>query len=518
MRSVVGKFLLGCVAVLICAVPALGAISWDNGGTNVGGNWWFDPANWSQTANSLLPPGQLNTTTMVVDPIDALVSTGVTIDYDPDHDPFYNNAANLQYPAGAVTGPQAGAPTAFGATSIYRLYLTRRDATGFNTTTNTLNIKSGSLWVLNLMPSSAASFIVGRSGNGTGKIVQTSGFVSMAENLDVGSSEAVNGDIPATGGTGIYDYRGGTVEAGINTTATGRGIRLSAGVVGAPSGAGTFINRSQGNTGHIRVQDFVFASVQSGVGVAVATAEFHYTSATGNVRPIQVNRNLSINNSIKQSSRLNIVLDQVPALDDLGVPKSIGLFDVDSDGNGVGQLNSIGDGDSARRYFYSKLGNIPYTEGSTVSSVIGLTRYNWTIHYNGNISWSDIDNSVVSSIDWVSGGLTRDVVLIGLSTSSAILHNDLNFDGMVDSFDIPDLLKALTDLNAYKTQHSIPDNATLNQIADVNNDGFVNNGDIQSLLGLFEGTGSIAAVPEPASCVLVVLGCCGLAMLRRRRR
>jgi hypothetical protein len=289
----------------------------------------------------------------------------------------------------------------------------------------------------------------------------------------------------------------------------------------APSGAGTFIDRNEGTTGHIRVQDFVFAVANQSTTLAVGTAEFHYVPSGGGVRPIQVNRNLSINNSATQSSRLGLVLDSAPTLDGLGAPPSIGLFDVDSDANAAGQINNTTGGDSARRFFYSPLGNISYPEGSTVSSVLGLTRYNWTIHYNGNISWTDIDNSVVSSVDWIADGGSRpathrDVVLIGLSTGSAIMHNDLNFDGVVDAFDIPEMLKALTDLNAYKAQHSIPDNATLNQIADINNDGAVNNSDIQPLLDLFAGTGSIAAVPEPAGGMLVLLGCTGLALMRRR--
>jgi hypothetical protein len=517
---------------------AYGAISWNGNGANAGGKWWFDPANWSQAANGLIPPSQsqtINGTPYVVT-IDSLIGNGSTVDFDPDHDPFFSAAAGRSYGPGALTGPQTGAPTAFGPQAQWRLYLTRRDTTtGVNTTTNTLNIKSGSLWFINgdaalnannpPYPNlGTASFIVGRSGGGTGKVVQTGGFFSMAENLDVGASEAATSSgtiIPASSGTGFYEYRGGTVEAGINTAATGRGIRLSAGVALAPSGAGTFIDRNEATTGHIRVQDFVFAVANQSTTLAVGTAEFHYVPSGGGVRPIQVNRNLSINNSATQSSRLGLVLDSAPTLDGLGAPPSIGLFDVDSDANAAGQINNTTGGDQARRFFYSPLGNISYPEGSTVSSVLGLTRYNWTIHYNGNISWSDIDNSVVSSVDWIADAGSRpathrDVVLIGSSTSSAIMHNDLNFDGVVDAFDVPEMLKALNDLNAYKAQHSILDNATLNQIADVNGDGFVNNSDIQPLLDLF-GPGSIAPVPEPASCVLVLLGCTGLAMMRRRR-
>jgi hypothetical protein len=532
-------YLLVLVGMTAICSTASGAITWNGNGTNVGGKWWFDPANWSQAANSLIPPSQSQTIdgTAYVVTIDSQIGNGSTVDFDPDHDPFFSAAAARSYGPGAITGPQTGAPTAFGPQAQWRLYLTRRDGTtGVNTSTNVLNIKSGSLWFINgdaaLLANNppypnlgTASFIVGRSGGGTGKVVQTGGFFSMAENLDLGASEAATTTgtiLPASSGTGFYEYRGGTVEAGLNTAATGRGIRLSAGVALAPSGAGTFIDRNEGTTGHIRVQDFVFAVSQQSTIQAVGTAEFHYVPSGGGVRPIQVNRNLSINNSATQSSRLGLVLDSAPAVDELGAPPSIGLFDVDSDANAAGQINNTTGGDSARRFFYSPLGNISYPDGSTVSSVFGLTRYNWTIHYNGNINWTDIDNSVVSNVEWISDTASRpsthrDVVLIGSSTGSAIMHNDLNFDGMVDAFDVPEMLKALTDLNAYKAQHSIPDNATLNQIADINNDGAVNNFDIQSLLDLFTGTGSIASVPEPASCVLVMLGCCGLAVLRRRR-
>ena len=67
------------------------------------------------------------------------------------------------------------------------------------------------------------------------------------------------------------------------------------------------------------------------------------------------------------------------------------------------------------------------------------------------------------------------------------------------------MLIALTDLNAYKSAHGESD-ADLLAIGDINGDGKITNADLQALLTLLKsGGGSLAAVPEPASVVLMVL-------------
>ncbi len=81
------------------------------------------------------------------------------------------------------------------------------------------------------------------------------------------------------------------------------------------------------------------------------------------------------------------------------------------------------------------------------------------------------------------------------------------------------MLTALTDLNAYRALHPTLSDANVISIADINGDGKWNNADIQSLLGYLQaGHGSAAAVPEPATWLIVVSGLIpGILMLQRRR-
>jgi hypothetical protein len=62
------------------------------------------------------------------------------------------------------------------------------------------------------------------------------------------------------------------------------------------------------------------------------------------------------------------------------------------------------------------------------------------------------------------------------------------------------------------------DSATLTDIADVNTDGAFNNLDLQGLIAYLKGGhGSLSAVPEPATCILLAIGFPALVALSRRR-
>ncbi len=88
---------------------------------------------------------------------------------------------------------------------------------------------------------------------------------------------------------------------------------------------------------------------------------------------------------------------------------------------------------------------------------------------------------------------------------------DFNFDQRVDADDIPAMLTALVDLNAFKSSHAISE-ADLVTLADLDNSGAVTNADIQPLLDsvIAQGSGAIAIgnVPEPNGTILLALGLC----------
>ena len=95
---------------------------------------------------------------------------------------------------------------------------------------------------------------------------------------------------------------------------------------------------------------------------------------------------------------------------------------------------------------------------------------------------------------------------------------DYNKDGHVNASDINALNLALTNLSLYKTTYSVSD-ADLAAINNIPNDSGsnLNNCKLQALENLLiAGNGSISAVPEPASFVMLALG--GLAFVAARKR
>ena len=102
------------------------------------------------------------------------------------------------------------------------------------------------------------------------------------------------------------------------------------------------------------------------------------------------------------------------------------------------------------------------------------------------------------------------------ANATPLLRGDITQDNHVNASDVISLLTALTDVNAYKAAHPTLDALEAADVLDVDQDGIVNNADLQGLLSYLQaGHGSLAASPEPASFVL--LGAGGLLCLMAHR-
>jgi hypothetical protein len=518
-----GRILFHAIIVLLMASASasFAATSWDSqelGEINMmpdqplgsGTQWWFDFANWSpgepgEAAPHLLPPTN-NGTSATDTQINAGTSTlpgGEGVVYDPTIDP--------NFPLIAQNEADYPFPTDFGPQVINQLYMSR------NTTNHNLLTIKGDLTI-------SANGVIGRSGStGTspemqneGRINQLSGAVSVPNNvLDLGNREA------SGWGNGVYDYRGGTLEVG---AVGGNGLRLAAGGSAGTGGVGKFIVHNPSTSGFVRANIFNVAAnagqegnpdiSANGVTNGVGIVEFHF--ANGGTRPIQVTRELDINNGAvtagTRSARLDLKLDEAPMVID-DKPLNLGLFDVDCFDDDFFTGFIAGDGDLGD--FFSDANAVNpldpsalFDEGATVSASFGSTKYNWSISYTGNITWADQDASSIASIEGPGTGV--DIVLIGLSVEAAPgLPGDYNGDMKVDA----------ADYTVWRDNLGAGDESSLMGNGDGMNGVDVGDYNLwKTNFGAVAGAGALAAgaVPEPGTAFLCLAGALGMLGVRRR--
>jgi hypothetical protein len=284
--------------------------------------------------------------------------------------------------------------------------------------------------------------------------------------------------------------------------------------------------RNPGTPGYVRSYDFNTASgagasarLANGTTLGVGIVEFHSNGALG-TRPIQVGRNLIINNGLVssgtgaggiRSSRLQLVLDSAPSVDGGGVPQNLGLFDTDFDQTDIDPVttnpivgnDTTGTGDLGD-FFSNADASAVYAQDSIVSATFGGSTYNWKISYTGNITWADANAGTVASISGTGGA---DVVLMGLSSIIVPqgVAGDYNGNGVVD----------MADYVLWRNGGPLQN--------EVNSVGTVDASDYtawRARFGNTSGAGTAlgsAQVPEPALISLAIFGLAGIALLRRER-
>jgi len=255
-----------------------------------------------------------------------------------------------------------------------------------------LTVKSG---VLNPFD----DFQVGRRQDTTGVVVQEGGTVRTGDDIRM-TNEGDNS-------TAIYDYRGGTLDIG------GR-LRLGRSD-GSNNSARLVVNNPDGG-GKVAIGEGLIMGENPG---SVGTAEFHY--ANGGTRTVQVNEELSLRNNDadpqSRSARLDLVLDEAVETDASGIPEDLALI---ATGDGIG-----GTGANA---FYNADGTELLEQGDLVTAAFEDEEFAWEISYEGDITFSDAENSVVSGISPTGG---NDVVLSGVPEPTTLGLVGLGLVGLV---------------------------------------------------------------------------------------
>ena len=160
-----------------------------------------------------------------------------------------------------------------------------------------------------------------------------------------------------------------------------------------------------------------------------------------------------------------------------------------------------------------------------------------TIHAYSLSTFQQLETDTITGVSGTTSSLTRfaadglafrtsnnQVVLAHSGIVPPTLAGDINRDGQLTAADVPAMLTALKDLNAYRTAHTMSD-VQLRAVGDVNADfnpatqsGGVNNADLQALLvKLKGGSGAVAAVPEPTAIALSSIAAITLMLHSFRR-
>jgi autotransporter-associated beta strand protein len=164
-------------------------------------------------------------------------------------------------------------------------------------------------------------------------------------------------------------------------------------------------------------------------------------------------------------------------------------------------------------------GTLTFANSNTVVNS-GLTPWSGLLTINNWISGNDhlqvgsdatgLTTAQLAAIKFADFAQGASISSIGEVTPQI---GDINQDGNLGIADVQALLAALCDETAYKSLHAFT-NEDLAFILDINQDGTIDNADVQAEINLLvnrpspSAASSLAAVPEPASVLLLAMGSC----------
>jgi Dockerin type I domain len=194
------------------------------------------------------------------------------------------------------------------------------------------------------------------------------------------------------------------------------------------------------------------------------------------------------------------------------ITEVMGRFGLGQAGTGTGQYGAI----DLFRYTSPGVLDLVPANGAYFSIDGGATVIN-TFNGTGGGDLSDWAGATSDSYNaFFTSGVklatsAGDVTMMDVIGYDRLLPGDFNRDGQVNAADIPAMVAALADLNAYQTSKNLSE-PQLVLLGDIDGDGAVTNADLQALLTLLKsGGGSVVEVPEPESIVLMALAASLLA-------
>jgi hypothetical protein len=298
-------------------------------------------------------------------------------------------------------------------TGTFYIASANNSGNSLNSAPNALTVNSGTI--------EAYSVTVGR--DYSAQVTQNGGLVKVDNSIKVGGANSAGDFATTVNGSGTYAYHGGTliVLNGLQIGAGNNAGGVSNTSITTPE-EGKFVVYNDQAAGAILCNGSVSFCTNSNNAGTTGIVEFHYDDnllGAGGVRPIQLNSfnttnsKLSINNAVDAGggtgtllSELNFVVDNAVSLNsNNGLQQNLGLF----------AENTISGSATFPKIFYATDGVTGYTQGATISSVLGGHTYSWTISYSGVITFSNTATSAYDSATGIAATGGNDIVLLGLS-------------------------------------------------------------------------------------------------------